>query len=92
MIYDYACIACDKHTEAVRSVNERNNTPPCEHCGGVTRKVISLSRPIPDMAPYFDDNLQSYVTSRQHRKELMRQQGVYEKFGQNWHTGASAKR
>ena len=90
-LYDYACTECHKHTEAFRSVAERNVAPPCQHCGRGTRKVISLSKPIGDMQPYYDDNLQAYVTSRQHRKQLMREHGVYEKIGMNWRTAASSK-
>ena len=91
MLYEYACQDCHKHTDAFRRVDERNVCPPCQHCGGATRKIISLSKPIGDMAPYYDDNLQAYVTSRQHRRELMKQQGVSEKFGTHWHTAASSK-
>jgi hypothetical protein len=46
----------------------------------------------PDMAPYWDENLQTGIKSRQHRKEVMREQGVAEKFGTNWWTAASSKK
>ena len=32
-----------------------------------------------DLEPYFDDNLDTYVKSRQHRKSVMREQGVEDK-------------
>lgn len=90
-LYEYACLSCERHTDAYRSVAERNDAPACPCCGGRTRKVISLSRPIGDMAPYYDENLEAFVKSRQHRKVLMKERGVSEKYGMNWYTASSAK-
>jgi putative FmdB family regulatory protein len=90
-LYEYACVKCHKHTDAFRSVEERNVCPPCDHCYGPTRKIISLAKPIGDMEPYYDDNLQCGIKSRQHRKQVMREQGVSEKFGTNWRIAASSK-
>lgn len=89
-LYTYQC-SCGKETDEFRSVANRNDCPACE-CGKSTSKVIARSKPIGDMAPYYDDNLEAYVQSRQHRRELMKQRGVTEKFGTNWVTAASSKR
>lgn len=90
-LYTYACNTCGRETDEFRSVAERNACPTCE-CGGSMRKIIAGYRVIGDLEPYYDDNLQAHIRSKQHRKEVMRDQGVSEKFGTNWWTGANTKR
>jgi predicted nucleic acid-binding Zn ribbon protein len=80
-LYEYAC-ECGKRTDEFRSVAERNNGPLC--CGKPMLKQLGGHRVVPDVAPYYDDNLQSYVKSKQHRARVMREQGVTEKFGRGW--------
>ncbi len=83
-LYTYRCTKCETEVDEFRSVAERDIAPECE-CGSKTRKILSLSKPIGDLNPYYDENLQGYVKSRQHRKDLMRERGVTEKFGKGWH-------
>lgn len=90
MIYQWEC-DCGKTKEEFRRMAQRNDKTICE-CGQTMQRVIGGHYVTPDMAPYYDDNLETYVKSRQHRKDLMRQKGVSEIYGKNWHTGASAKR
>lgn len=80
-LYTYEC-SCGKSADEFRSVAERNNAPLC--CGKPMQKQLGGHRVVPDVVPYFDDNLESYVKSKQHRKQLMREQGVYEKYGKGW--------
>jgi putative FmdB family regulatory protein len=89
-IYEYLC-DCGKSKDEHRSIAERNKCPICE-CGMTMQKVISTGYAVSDMAPYYDDNLETHIQSRQHRKQVMREKGVYESFGKNWYTAASAKR
>lgn len=91
MIYQYRCRTCKEITEAVRAIEDRNNAPPCE-CGGETRKIISLYKIHGDMEPYYDENLQTHIQGKQHRQRVMKEQGVSEHFGQNWHTSARKHR
>jgi hypothetical protein len=70
-----------------RTVDDRNNCPQCS-CGGDTNKVISAYRIAGDMQPYYDDNLQTFIKGKQHRKQVMKSQGVEENYGQGWHTSA----
>ena len=84
MIYEYRCQECNKITEAVRSVDDRNNVPECEHCGGRTRKIISVSKVHGDFEPYYDDNLETHIQSKQHRKKVMKEKDVYEIVGKGW--------
>lgn len=70
-------------TDAHRKVVDRNDCPPCK-CGGETDKIISGFRVIGDLDPYYDDNLQTHIQSRQHRQKVMAEQGVSEAYGKNW--------
>jgi len=84
MIYTYRCLDCKEITEATRSVADRNNLPECEHCGGVTKKIIAPYTVHPDFEPYYDDNLETYVQSKQHRKKVMKERDVVELIGRGW--------
>lgn len=84
-LYEYRCQNCSEITEAVRSVEDRNDAPACAHCNGETRKIISLNSKVhPDFAPYYDDNLETHIESKQHRKAVMKEKGVYEAYGRGW--------
>lgn len=74
--YEYRCVKCKQITSAIRKVAERDNLLVCKYCGGGTVKIISLSRLQPDMRPYYDDNLETYITGRQHRESVMKKRGV----------------
>jgi len=89
--YEYKCRVCDQTTDALREIEDRNNAPTCG-CGGATRKIISLHRVHSDMTPYWDDNLQTFIQGKQHRKKVMLKQGVSENYGQGWHTSSKQKR
>ena len=82
-IYSYRCNACQEVTEAFRSVSNRHDTPDCE-CGSDTRKIISPYSVHPDFEPYYDDNLETGIKSKQHRKQVMREKGVSEAYGKGW--------
>jgi putative FmdB family regulatory protein len=90
-IYQYECGDCQEITDAWRSVAERNDCPKCE-CGGETKKIISAYHAHGDLEPYFDDNLQTFIQSKQHRKQVMQEQGVFENIGQGWYTSARKTR
>jgi hypothetical protein len=87
MIYDVKCKKCGEKQEIVRTVADRDkDLPVC--CGETTRRIISLKQNIvPDLEPYVEENLGEkpvYIKSKQHRKEVMRKEGVYEKYGKGW--------
>ena len=84
ILYEYRCRECSEVTEALREVNNRNDAPTCKHCNGRTKKIISSQNVHSDFDPYYDDNLESYVKSKQHRKKLMREKGVSEAYGKGW--------
>ena len=90
-LYEYECDVCKQFMSDWRTVADRDDCPKCE-CGGTTKKIISAYRVHPDMEPYYDDNLQSYIKGKQHRKQVMREQGVEERIGQGWTTSAKKHR
>ena len=85
-LFEYKCQNedCEEITEAFRSVKDRDNAPECSHCGAWTRKIISVQRVHSDFTPYYDDNLQTGIQSKQHRKKVMKEQGVSEAYGKGW--------
>ena len=84
--YEYRCQNedCKEITEAHRSVEDRDNAPECSQCGNFTRKIISIQRVHPDFEPYYDDNLETGIQSKQHRKKVMKEKGVSEAYGKGW--------
>ena len=89
-LYSYTCPDCDESKDEYRSVENRNDSPDCSLCKKPMVKTISGYSVIGDL-DYYDENLQTHVKSRKHREKVMRDQGVQEKFGLNWHTAASSK-
>jgi putative FmdB family regulatory protein len=86
-LYEYRCRTepCGELTEAIRSVADREDCPSCSHCGGNTRKIISFTQAVhPDFAPYYDDNLETHIKSKQHRKKVMKEKGLVEAYGKGW--------
>ena len=87
MIYDYQCLKCGEITEAIRSVDERNNCPECEVCGGETKKIISAYNVHGDLEPYLDEHIGRepvWIKSRKHREKVMKEEGVSEAYGKGW--------
>lgn len=83
-LYDYKCPECGTTiTDAWAKIDE--TTLPCG-CGHTLIRQIGATRSNPDWQPYYDENLGplhgngSVVKSRQHRKELMRQYGIVDKW------------
>lgn len=82
-LYVYECELCAKTQDELRSIADRNAPLACK-CGGSMKKIIGGHAVISDVEPYFDENLEAYVKSRQHRRALMRERGVDEKIGKGW--------
>ena len=83
-IYQYRCLECSEITDAFRKVADYQDCPACSICGGKCRKIISVYRVHADMEPYFDDQLETYIKSKKHRRGVMKDKGVSEKFGKGW--------
>jgi putative FmdB family regulatory protein len=82
-LYTAQCKTCNQETDYYSSVANRDTTPQCQ-CGGETKKIISTYRVHGDMEPYLDENLDTYIKSKQHRQQVMREKGVTEGYGKGW--------
>jgi hypothetical protein len=82
-LYSFRC-ECGKTEDAYRKVEDRNNFPECH---GPMKRIIGNYNVVPDLEPYIDEHLGDkplWVKSKQHRKKLMKEHGVYEKLGKGW--------
>jgi putative FmdB family regulatory protein len=83
-LYDCKCLKCGTKEDIWARIDEIH--PVCPDCGRTMERLISPTRIICDVEPYFDHNLAdvkkapqgSYVASRQDRKRKMRELGLVE--------------
>lgn len=83
-LYDYKCENCGIIEDIWAGIEEDRLN--CPYCQGFMTRLISVVRIICDIEPYFDENLADakkspngqWVKSRQHRKKLMKEQGLVE--------------
>ena len=83
-LYSYKCQTCSEVTDASRSIADRADAPSCAECGSNTKKIIAKYTVHPDFAEYYDDNLETHITSKQHRKKVMKERDVVELVGKGW--------
>lgn len=83
-LYTYECVDCGALKDEFRKLEDRNNGPECDLCKIAMKKLIGGHSVVSDLEPYFDDNLECGIKSKQHRKQVMREKGVYEKYGKGW--------
>lgn len=82
-LYDFTCEKCQKTEEFFMKIADYKRPICCEQ---EMKRIYSYSV-VKDLEPYLDENLgvePTYVKSKKHRKELMRERGVQEKFGKGW--------
>lgn len=84
MLYTYECRDCGAIKDEFRKLDERNQLPTCDLCAVEMQRVIGGHSVVPDFEPYYDDNLETYVKGKQHRRQVMREKGVSEIFGKKW--------
>lgn len=76
---DFICPGCGLEQERIHSETE---VVQCRNCDSVLQKLPPKFRinvgPVPQHG-YYDENLDTYINSNTHRKEVMREQGVSEK-------------
>ena len=83
-IYDYHCANCGDLQDIWAKIDEMELI--CPGCAMSMTRLISPARIICDIEPYFDENLADvktcpqgqWVKSRQHRKDIMKEQGLRE--------------
>lgn len=86
-IYDYKCDTCGTEMELIGRPNEE--TFPCEACnrkGMLHRQFHSRFGINMGVGAYgyYDENLGTYIRTNAHKKKVMRDQGVSEKYGKGW--------
>lgn len=89
--YDYECPVCGQRKERWVRIEDLDDAEVfCDLCwGDLNGEQIEMKRLISgpsikcDLVPYFDENIGynggEWVTSHQHRKELMKQNKLYER-------------
>lgn len=83
-IYDISCPKCGEIKDVWAKIADEHLS--CPYCGMKTSRLISPTKGICDIEPYFDENLADskkcpygqWVTSRQHRKQIMKEKGLAE--------------
>jgi putative FmdB family regulatory protein len=91
-MFDFRCSKCDMVTERIVSL-DLGEQPNCPQCGTTLDRLPVRFRV--NMGPvgaygYYDETLESYVSTNKQRKELMRRRDVTEKgatpkpFGDAW--------
>ena len=80
-LYDYECKKCGFTNEYITDI-DLDETFLCPVDGEVLMQMPPVFRinmgPVP-LAGYYDDNLQTFIRTNTHRKQVMEEQGVTEK-------------
>lgn len=83
-LYDFKCRKCGNIEERVARFDEE--IVACR-CGGTAERQFHSNYGI-NMGVgaygYYDDTLHTYVNSNSHRRKVMKEQGVSERFGKGW--------
>ena len=77
-LYDYECPKCKFEQEAWTPMN---NNAECPMCKITMKRLIGPVRynmGASGAYGYYDDNLETYINSNRHRREVMREKGVTE--------------
>lgn len=83
-IYDFECTeGCGTIPDVFASVSEK--VVPCPHCGADCKRLITARYAVHDDMDYYDSTLGAHIKSRKHHRQVMREQGVVQKFGKGWY-------
>ena len=84
-IYDFKCDITGEVVEKIAGYDDKKI--PCK-CGGTLNRQISTSYfAQSDMKPYLDEHIGTtpiWIKGKKHRKQVMKEQGVYEAYGKGW--------
>lgn len=81
--YDFKCEKCGEKKEEFMKMADYHR-PIC--CGSQMQRLYNY-HVVRDLQPYLDENIShdaQWVKSKKHRKQLMKENGVSEKFGKGW--------
>lgn len=83
--YSYKCKTCGKQQDKFNRIADHKNGPEC--CGAIMVQILTTAYVHGDFEPYVDHNIGPdpvVVKSKQHRRQLMKQNNVDEKVGKGW--------
>jgi len=86
-VYDYKCGKCEKE-DLNRVEPYENKVLKCK-CGGDKTRFFTSMNSFGDLEPYMDQHIgehPTYIKSKKHRQQVMKENGVVEKLGKNWNT------
>lgn len=85
-LYDMLCPRCHKTEERIAKIDE---AVQCSHCCATMKRMMPSSHGINMGASgahgYYDENLQTYISTNRQRREEMRKQGLSEAYGKGWY-------
>lgn len=80
-VYEYKCQDCKFVFERIYRISDFPSIVSCDKCGRLARKILSKVQNVrPNWEPYFDENLDTMITGREHRRRLMKEQGLEDKY------------
>lgn len=78
-MYDFKCTRCECEQEVYASIEEKERI--CKCGSTMIRLITSRYYTQSDWEPYYDEHIGDkpmWVTSRRHRRELLKKFGLYE--------------
>lgn len=91
-LYEYQCRTCGTSLDEFHSIDDCETFAPYCPCGRQMTIKIGGYKVHGDLQPYYDENLEVHITSKRHRRQVMKEQGVEEHYGQGWWTSPVKKR
>ena len=86
-LYDYRCDKCKRVEERIQRSDEMTVLCSDRNCGGtMTREFhgrYGINMGVGAYG-YYDETLQTYINSNSHKRTVMKEQGVSERFGKGW--------
>lgn len=79
--YTARCKACEHIQDYYEKIDNCYNTPPCEQCGNLTKKILTPSS-VHVFKPYLDENISDrpvWVETKKQKKALLKKNGLREK-------------
>jgi putative FmdB family regulatory protein len=85
-LYEYRCIECKRIDGNFSCIDDRDQVFKCT-CGGAMHRILNhqygISMGVGSYG-YFDETLNTYVHTNAHKRRVMQEQGVSEKYGKGW--------
>lgn len=60
-VYEFKCMSCEKVHESFMKVKDLVTDIPCSSCGGIARRILSLSAVHGQNPPWINDTFRMYA-------------------------------